>query len=152
MKDVISEAVLSSDTAKKLNSTFDSALEGVLDAAKEVKDFTVEQAGDLAKEVVMEQKTILENVVILNVLIAGGSLLMFYSLLALLQNYTTIITGYDEIVKIVLGVATFVMGATSGIYFAKYMIQATKSGLELRVLKAAPKFFLIKKVKEYLNK
>ena len=102
-----------------------------IDRLEKMEAFTLEQAPDLCKEIVLEEKTKLENSIIMSSVLTSGLIIGLVCTLAGIGEDTL-----RHILTSVFGVAILVTGSI-----------ALELALSLRVLKIAPKAFILQKLR-----
>ena len=115
--------------------------DSLIDQLEKMETFTLEQAPDLCKEIVLEEKTKLENWVIIS------SFLLFLFIAALVGA----IVGYNVARdgrgwQLVFGAFMIILPIAS----VAASMATLEAALKLRVLKAAPKPHILRTLREYI--
>ena len=123
------------------NDIVNELINDVIYKLEKMETFTLEQAPDLCKEIVLEEKTKLENWVIIS------SFLLFLFIAALVGA----IVGYNVARdgrgwQLVFGAFMIILPIAS----VAASMATLEAALKLRVLKAAPKPHILRTLREYI--
>jgi len=124
------------------NDIVNELVNDVIHKLEKMETFTLEQAPDLCKEILLEEKTNEENIIIFN----GFLLLSFIAaLVGAIVGYNVASDGRGW--QLVFG-ALMVILPTAIMVASLFALEAV---LDLRVLKVAPKPLILRKLREFIS-
>lgn len=130
---------------KTVKSKVDDLLNGLVGRLEKLEKVTVEQFPEVCKEIVNERKVDLQNKSIVN---AIGS---FLSLLVLMVSIFLINMGMTDRHHEGLGFFGTILAFFSAIGIIAFIVDLTTTLLELRVLKIAPKVYVLKQLRKLVK-